>query len=390
MNVLIRASTFGADLFWFAHYLDQIPGVQMKVILSDPDKFRQEGIFRQFPLKAELIEHSLKSYFLRPKGFKPDLTILDNFKAPVVFPSPKGLMLWHGFGWKGPNDIKEFFWVHVYTLMAWGFLSKRNPDFIWQCFGDWDYEHRTKISGIHPDNCRVFGAASHDLLRNPIPKEHIQSYYPFDVVHKKTILIAPTWHYGEVFSHWGSDEVLFRKLFTKIREYDANVILRLHDSYRFAKDYISLLEDLAEKYPNVILKFKDKHQDNLMDMMASDVLITNFSSIANLYYATGRPTIHVYPVKNEDEEFQWKKNTILGVRTKKIDSVKYIWKLSPEENGGLVARDFSTLIEQLEMALEDENCCKEKSEAFLNKYMLGADGKSCERIWNAVTQMVNK
>ena len=390
MNVLIKASTFGADLFWFTYYLDQIPGVQIKVILSDPDKFREEGIYKHFPLKAELIEHNLKNYFFRSKGFKPDLTILDNFKAPIISPSSKGLMLWHGFGWKGPNDVKEFFWVHTYTLMAWGSLKKPNPNFIWQCYGEWDFEHRTNISGIHSQNCKILGAASHDLLRNPIPKEEIQPYYPFDIVNKKTVLIAPTWHYGEVFSHWGKDKELFEKLFIKIKEHDANVILRLHDSYRFTEEYISLLKSLAKKYQNVILKFKNTHQDNLMDMMASDVLITNFSSIANLYYATGRPTIHVYPVKNEDEEFQWKKNTIIGVRTKKVESVKFIWKLSPEENGGLVARDFNTLIEQLETAFKDENCCKEKSKRFLDKYMLGADGKNCERIWKAINEHLVK
>ncbi len=389
MKILIKATTFGADLYWLTHYLDKIPGVTVKILLKDPEKFEEEAIFNIFPLQAELIRKKLLSYILKPAGFKPDITIMDN-KLPLKAQSPKGFMLWHGFGWKGPNDMEEFSWLHRAIKTAWGSALVPNPDFIWQCFGEWDFEHRTKVSGFHPDNCRILGAASHDLLRNPVPKEDLQPYYPFDIVNRKTVLIAPTWHYGEVFAHWGKDKELFEALFNKIDEYDANVILRLHDSYRFDKEYVRFLEELSEKHPSVMLKFKDKNPDNLADLMASDILITNFSSIANLFYATLRPTIHIYPVKSEDEEFYWRQSTVVGVRGKKIDSVKYIWKLPPEENGGLLAEDFSMLIEQLEQAFEDPTCCREKSQQFLDKYMLGADGKNCERIWQAIQDQVNE
>lgn len=387
MNILVKASTFGADLFWLTHYLDQLQDVSIKVLLSDPDQFLNEGIAKRFPINAELRTKSLKSYFFGPKAFKPDVTIMDN-KVPIKAASPNGFMLWHGFGWKGPNDVEEFSWLHRNIKFLWGSAMEPNPNFRWQCFGEWDFEHRTKISGFHPENCRILGAASHDLLRNPIPKEEIQPYYPFDMVNRKTVLIAPTWHYGEVFAHWGNDKDLFEKLFQKIEEYDANIILRLHDSFRFSAEYVAFLEELAEKHPNVLLKFKDRNPDNLMDLMASDILLTNFSSIANLFYATQRPTIHIYPVKDSDEEFQWRKSTVIGMRSSKVDSVKYIWKLDPEENGGLLARDFEMLLDQLETAFNDPDCCKEKSQVFLDKYMLGADGKNCERIWQALQELV--
>jgi CDP-glycerol glycerophosphotransferase (TagB/SpsB family) len=264
-----------------------------------------------------------------------------------------------------------------------------NKHFRWQCFGPWDFKHRTEVSGFHPANCRILGSASHDILREPIAKEKMQPYYPFDVVNKKTVLIAPTWHYGEIFSHWGRDRVLLEKLFNRIDNYDANVILRLHDSFRFDSKYIAFLEELVENHPNTYLKFKDKNPDNLLDMMVSDALITNYSSIANLYYATGRPTIHVYPVKSKDEDFLWRKHTLLGVRKKTVESVKYIWKLPPEENGGLMALNFDMLLKQVDEALTDPDCCQDKAKAFLAKYMLGADGKNRERIWDAVQEQVS-
>jgi hypothetical protein len=388
MKVLFYASTFGADLLAFALYLDKKPNVTAKVLLSEPDQFTHEGIAKIYPLKAELIKKSVKNYFFKPGGFDPDVTIMDN-KVPLRAPSPNGLMLWHGFGWKGPNDEKEFGWLHKSITAAWGSAKEPNDHFRWQCFGPWDQKHRTEVSGFHPDNCRQLGAASHDLLRDPLPKEKIQPFYPFDVVSKKTILIAPTWHYGEVLSHWGRDADLFEKLFNRIEAHDANVILRLHDSFRFERNYIQFLEELVRRHPNTILKFKDQHPDNLLDMMVSDALITNYSSIANLYYATGRPTIHIYPVKDEDEDFLWRKHTALGTFKKTVDSVKYIWKLPPEEHGGLMARDFDTLLEQVDQAIESPDCCKQKTQDFLDKYMLGADGKNCDRIWDAVNELVN-
>lgn len=387
MNILFYASTFGADIFSFAYYLDKKPGVTVKVLLSDPEQFRQEGISQLFPIEAELMKKSLKSYFIKPGQFKPDITIMDN-KVPLKAASPYGFMLWHGFGWKGPNDVKEFSWLHRSIKASWGSAKIPNNRFRWQCFGNWDFKHRTEISGFHPDNCRILGSASHDILRNPIPKEQMQPFYPFDIVNKKTVLIAPTWHYGEVFSHWGRDEVLFEKLFNHLESYDANVILRLHDSFRFDASYVEFLYKLARKHSNIYLKFKDKNIDNLLDMMASDALITNYSSIANLYYATGRPTIHIYPVKSEDEDFLWRKNTVLGMRKKTIDSAKYIWKLPPEENGGLMAMNFDMLISQVDKVLNNPCCCTNKVREFLDTYMLGADGKNCDRIWNAIQKQV--
>lgn len=387
MNILVKATTFGADLFWLTQFLDKQPGVTVKVLLSDPESFLEEGISKLIPLKAELIKKRLMNYLFKPGSFDPDVTIMDN-KVPIKAASPNGFMLWHGFGWKGPNDVEEFHWLHRSLKSAWGSVMESNPNFIWQCFGEWDFEHRTKVSGFHSSNCKVLGAASHDLLRNPISKEELQPYFPFDVVNRKTVLIAPTWHYGEVFAHWGRDEELFERLFQRIEDHEANVILRLHDSFRFDAHYVEFLEELSNRHPNVLLKFKDRNPDNLLDMMVSDMLITNFSSIANLYYATLRPTIHIYPVKSEDEEFQWRKSTVIGMRSKKIDSVKYIWKLPPEENGGLLAHNFETMLNQLDQSFEEPDCCKEKSQAFLDKYMLGADGKNCERIWQSIQSLV--
>lgn len=387
MNILIWATTFGADLWSFTKYLDQRPDTTVKVALKNPDTFMSQGVASLFPLRADILKRGFLNRFVGIPSFKPDVTVMDN-RLPIRQTSPKAFMLWHGFGWKGPNDEKELKWLHKSFEHTWGDARVPNSQFRWQCFGPWDFEHRTQVSKIHPDNCRILGAASHDDLREPIDLTLAQPFYPFDVVHRKTVLIAPTWHYGEVFAHWGTDERLFDQLIGCIEQHNANVILRLHDSYRFSKEYRAFLDAMVERYDHVMLKYKDEAPDNYLDLQVADVLITNYSSIANLFYATRRPTIHVYPVKSADEEFMWRQYTIAGMITKKVDKARYIWKLPPTDHGGLLAYNFDQLLEQVDQALEDPTCCEDKAQEFLDRHMLGANGNNCERTWEALVELV--
>ncbi len=388
MKILIYATTFGADLLSFTKYLTEETDSEVKVLLEDVEKFKAEGIFDFWDLDIELYSTNNITLLRGIKGFSPDVTIMDN-NIPLRKLSPKALILWHGYGWKGPNDEEEFKWIHRNIRLTWGNMKESNPDIKWQCFGPVDFEHRSKVSGFHPDNCIQLGSASHDYLQEDVPKEKLQPYYPFDVVNRKTVLIAPTWHYGEVFSHWGEEDELFNTLLTELDERNVNVILRLHDSFRFEHHYLEFLQNLETKYRNVHLKFKDEHPDNFLDLQVADLLVTNFSSIANLFYATKRPTVHVYPVKDKDESFMWLNKTLFGIRKKKVDSIKFIWKYPPEDNGGMLARDFETMMEQIVTGLENPDCCKENAQEYLDKHMLSADGNNCERIWKAINELVD-
>ncbi len=386
MKILIWATTFGGDLWSLARYLDKRPGITLKIIMDNPKLHLREGIATLFPLRSEIVKRRLHSHLLGIPGYSPDITVMDN-RVPLRRLSPKGFMLWHGFGWKGPNDLHEFAHLHRSIRRCWGSAMAPNDLFRWQTFGQWDFDHRTKISGFHPSNCCITGSACHDDLRVPLDRGLLQQYYPFDVIGKKTVLIAPTWHYGEVFAHWGHDAELFHKLLSRLKARNTNVILRLHDSFRYPKNYIKTLNELAENHGSIVLKFKNHSPDNFFDMQVADGLITNFSSIANLFYATGRPTIHIYPVADCDEEFMWRRYTPAGIYSKKVNSVKYIWKLAPEENGGLLASSFPELMSHVDKILEEPECCREKADNFLTKYMLGADGKNCARILTELKKM---
>jgi hypothetical protein len=388
MNVLVWATSFGADLWSLTRYLGGRPEVNVRVVLSEPEAFEREPVNRLFPLRAEIIRRRTRHHLLGLPAFEADVTIMDN-RVPLRANSSAGFVLWHGFGWKGPNDEKEFAWLHNSIARNWGSAKEPNPRFRWQAFGPTDAKHRSEVSRVHIDNIRILGAASHDELRHPLDKARLREAYPFDVTSRPTVLIAPTWHYDEVFSHWGSDHELFERLLSLLVRRGANVIVRLHDSFRFSPGYVRFVRQLADRFEHVLVKFKDECPDNYLDLQVADVLITNFSSIANLYYATGRPTVHIYPVRDADEQFMWRQQTLFGQVKRKVESAHFVWKLPPEEHGGLLARDFDALLEQVDRSLDDPDCCRDAARRFLEMHMLGADGKSCERTFDALRELVD-
>ena len=77
------------------------------------------------------------------------------------------------------------------------------------------------------------------------------------------------------------------------------------------------------------------------------------------------------------------------MQTRTVESARYVWKFPPERNGGLLARDPDTMLTQLDQALEDPTCCQARTREFLGAYMLGADGASCERIHEALVELVS-
>jgi CDP-glycerol glycerophosphotransferase (TagB/SpsB family) len=359
----------------------------VKVVLDGRERFVREPVQRLFPVNAELIQRRTWHQIAGVAGFRPDVTIVDN-RLPLRAASPAGFVLWHGFGWKGPNDEQELAWLHRSLARTWGSAKRPNPRLRWQAFGPWDAQHRAEVSRIHADNIRQLGAASHDDLREPLERSRLADAYPFDVVGRPTVLLAPTWHYSEVFAHWGTDRTLFGRFIDHVLGRGGNVIVRLHDSYRFDPRYVRQVRSLAEGRDRVHVKFKDESPDNYLDLQVSQVLVTNYSSIANLYYATGRPTLHIYPVRSADEEFLWRQHTVFGQRVRRVDSARFIWKLPPEDHGGLMARSFDELLGQVDRALEDPDCCRDAAKGFVDRHMLGADGRNCERIAQGLEELI--
>jgi hypothetical protein len=378
VRVCFWTTSFGPDLIALAWDLDARDDFELRVAVDDPAAIAREPSLQRRPLRAPLLDKGTRAMWDLQR-FKADVVVLDN-GPPWWRLGRAGFVLWHGYGWKGPNDLREMAPRYLSLAAHWGSPLHANKRLRWACFGPQDFEHRTRVGRLSPSVCTQIGATSHDVLRTPIDRAELAHAYPIDVVGRRNVLIAPTWHYGGVLGHWGDETQMLERLVERVRDHGANVILRLHDKWRMDPGVLRVVEDLARRWDHVLLKFKDEHPDGLADLQIADVLITNMSSIANLFYATGRPTIHVFPVADEQESFAWRRLWLGKIRSRTVSSVREIWKLRPEVNGGWTARSHEELLAQVDRALADPESCAGEARSFVDQYMLGADGRACERV----------
>jgi hypothetical protein len=387
IRVCLWATTFQGDLLTFTRYLCASEDFEPIVVMDDPRRFEREPIQRLLPVRCRLLDKNDRGTLNEVKRYSPHVTVVDNHFPPARL-SPALFVLWHGFGWKGPNDRREFASVYRDIRRLTGFRADRpNHFFVWQCFGPTDFIHRHRISGFHESNLRILGSAmSDDLVHPTISRAAALAHYPRLFEDRKISLLAFTWHYGRVFSHWGDDADVFQKLFLELDRKGFAAILRMHDRMRYAPQYLNGLERLARDYPFVLLKFKDEDRDNLLDLLVSDIMISNFSSLLNPFYCTGRPSIHLYPVVPGRDAYPLRVLKRGRIRTAKMERPDRLWKLPPEENGGILVE----LLEASSLVSGTPDICRERSRDFLRKHMAPVDGQTCERIAVALRELAER
>ena len=389
-KVCFWATTFQSDIHSFAMHLDKHPDYDIIIAMERPENFRKDGVQQLLPINARILDAGKYTTLAKLKLFRPEALITDNHFPPIGL-GKNLLVLWHGFGWRMDNLSGEFEHVHNNIKRLVGSSKESNPNFIWQCYGPGDLKYRYKISGFHPDNLQVFGSAQADDIRNvKIRKEDVAQFYSIDILTRPTVMLGFTWHHGKVLSHWGEDTELYRELFAFAEEIGVNLIIRMHDSFRYDASYIKELEDLVKGNDNVMLKFKDTYQDNLIDILISDVMVSNYSSIINRFYLTGKPSIHIYPVREGKEKTIWRHLGDDGELVEdKVSEDTYGWKFPPDMIGGFMVDTMDELKEKIRYSLEHPECCKDKSEAFIRDHMGGLEGQVCERIEKSLRKMIN-
>ncbi len=390
VKVLFWNTTFQADVAALARFLCKDSRFDVRVALTDRESYMAEPIQKVLPVPCILWERDSRQTAREIAEFGPDVVVVDNH-FPKKKWAPYLFVLWHGFGWKGPNDVKEFASVHkAIKKLTGGSGMKPNDRFLWQCFGPTDLEHRHSVSGFARENLASLGAAFTDeLLAAPVTRDQAKAFYPELSGFDQVVFFAMTWHYGRAFGHFGDDVEIFGRLVGHLRQRGAGVILRMHDRHRFDPDYLQALEGLASRTEGMVIKYKDKDRDSLLDMVVSDVMVSNFSSILNYWYATKKPSIHVYPVRSAQEAFLWRTWKRGKLRITKVPSAEYVWKLPPEENGGLMVHSVDELLAALDRSLDEPDCCRAASQRFIERHMAPVDGHTRERIAEAVLALVS-
>ena len=380
LRVCFWSTSFAADTQALAIHLAQHADFEVLVAMDDPERYCAQAVQSLLPYRGALVDRRGFLVGRKLAAFDPDILIVDNH-LPKKCPARRVFVLWHGFGWR-VDDVSQ---MRKQLKVFVGDTGRSNPGFRWQAFGDWDRDYRVAHSGLHEDNVVALGSAYSDLLRpdsavrRQLDRSRIHGHYDINL-RRKTVLLGMTWHHGGALAHWGDDATLHQRLVEHIGDAGANVLIRMHDRQRYEQPDIERMERLASGFDHVQLSFKSEAPDSLVDLLLSDVVVSNYSSLLNAFYYTRRPTIHIHPVA-ESMQPQFHRHMKGGrVRKQPVDDPMRFWKLSPQEVGGLRATCFDELLSGIDRALSQPDCCADLASAFIDRYITREDGNSCERI----------
>jgi len=386
MRLCIYATNMQADIEAFALYAAAQPGVDALLVVDSEAAIRSQALcdFSPLPARLAILERGDPALKKKLRAFGADVIAIDNY-IPDFDVAPRALVLWHGYGWR----IDDLAQMRKQLKRRFGDPTRSNPNLLWASFGPIDHEYRTTHSRLHPDNVAALGSPYSDLLlpssafQRAFTRSAAARHYAVDVAGRKTALFALTWHHGSAFGRFGDDEPLFDRLFDALERRSCNAIMRMHDRHRFAKELLAALERVAKRHPNVQLKFKNECPDAVVDLSVSDVMVSNYSSILNHFYFLGRPTIHLDPA-GEGGDYTycvWKRGK---VRVKRGADAGEVWKIPPNEIGGLGAASFDALVAGLERALDEPDCCRELASSFVARHYTSPDGATCARALEAM------
>jgi hypothetical protein len=386
MRVCFWSTTFQSDNHALAVLLaDQ--GHDVTVVMAKPADFAKEPINQLVPLRAAILDRDAAATERRLREESFDVLIADNH-LPRFLPAERLFVLWHGFGWR----VDDLATMRGELRKLVGDVTRQNPRFRWQAFGDWDREYRITHSELDSDNVVALGAPGPDWLRpdsalsRRFDRAGVQHAYSIDL-RKPVVLVALTWHHGGSVGHWGDEEQLLTRFVEHVATRGASVLLRMHDRERYTSDYVALVTRVAERARGTLmLKWKSESPDNCVDLLVSDVCVSNYSSVLDAFYFTERPSIHVDPHDvNADSHTTYRLFCGLPIPVR-VKERAHIWKLAPDEHGGLRAQSFDELLSQLDRALSDPTCFRERARAFTRRYVTSADGESAARTIAYLTQ----
>ncbi len=381
LRVCIWSSGFQADTQALALALAAEPDIALTVALPEPARYLAEPVNRFLPLDARLVDRATPGLArtLAREGF--DLLIVDNH-LPDTAIAPRLLVLWHGFGWR----IDDLSTMRRELGKLVGDVTRPNPRFRWQAVGAWDRDYRIRHSGLAPENVVALGSAYSDLLRpghQPLDRAALAALaadrYTVDLT-RPLVLLGLTWHHGAALAQWGDDAALLARLFAEVEARGAGVLLRMHDRHRFEPAYLRQLEAAIAGRPGVQLRFKDEHPDSLVDLLLADVLVSNYSSLLNAWYHTGKPSVHLDPHAPGQAVYQYRRWKGGRLRAETRKRAEEVWKLDPGEIGGLRARSFEEALAQVARGLAEPGCCAAAARGFTDRYVLGADGGTRARM----------
>ena len=176
---------------------------------------------------------------------------------------------------------------------------------------------------------------------------------------KKNILYAPTRSHERKrpFFPWEKTDRTIEEIEKFCEESDSNFLIRMHPwFYVYRSDEAEKLDDRIERKKNLFVLSPKKYA-NVQDILyITDILITDWSSIANDFIIFDRPIIFLdvdFPVKE--------------------------FKLTPEDRVGYIVQSKIQFFEKLKEAIDCPNLFEKKRKALIKKLYKHLNGNSSRR-----------
>lgn len=295
---------------------------------------------KKFKITYEFIGTQLKSDL----DSKPDIVVTSNHSCPYT-DAPE-FHLGHGMGpiSKIYHKSKEEF-INDYVKRYYAI----------NVFGNW-YKKIYASMGFPEDKIIILGSPmSYYLLMEDDDRDMFLINQKLDP-RKKTILYAPTWNQGSergFFPLWYEDnerEKVEQFCCFIVNNLDCNLMVRMHESFRYTKNWLSLYSDIFNKY-KVVRHYADQIPSNLPYLKYSNLLIGDMSGINTYFYIMDKPVVHIGS----------------NIMSSKRDTGQGGWSL--EDRAGFVSDEFAEMLSCIQESLNKPELFSEKRNNVVNKYI---------------------
>jgi len=267
-------------------------------------------------------------------------------------------------GKRGSKWIDVWHAVEVKDIGREKSLADYDIGFVTSEFYKQYYSRRAKIS----DKLKITGDSRTDPLvkKNWDKKELLEKMgIPLN---RKNILYAPTWGHRKrkVFLPWQNIEQNIEDFEEFCEENNCSFLIRMHPNwYRKNPDENKKLEDAIKKSKHIFDLSTQKYTDVQHILCITDVLITDWSSIANDFILLNRPIIFIdakLPVKE--------------------------LILKPEDRAGHIVRNKQEFFEKLKESVDNPKIFEEKRKILMKKLYKYLDGNSSRRCAEEIIKLL--
>ncbi|MEK4150854.1 CDP-glycerol glycerophosphotransferase family protein [Carnobacterium sp. FSL E2-0243] len=349
----ILVNTLGkGNMTTLVEFYKKNPNTSYKVIYKEYAKYKKYGF--------KHIYNRLLDYTGRY-----DL-VLSDYPTKLYSRAKKGIFVNHGYGTKATPGKEEFNNPKVMSVYD---SMRENLDYI-VTMGKRDENYYLKYDSNYTKRYPEYvplGLPRIDCLfdSKEVEKQTTKIKAKYKIEGKKILLYSPTWRNYDIKEYTSNLYQELGALNEYLKETDWIMIYRPH--------YISGIfeEQKLKEYDNILVITSETEPDVQPFLMASDVLMTDYSSIYLDFLVLNRPIIFLgfdysYYAENRGLE---------------IDYANYI------ETPGIKVSTFEETQKYLEELKEkdDYQSRREEAQQLFYEYL---DGQSSQRIWNLIDEIL--